>query len=200
MQRIDVLRTFARHRGDSPAVTGPSFGGRMLYGVDHRKATLYNMELSYPSSVCLGLAMSLPTEHVYAIEGDGSMLAGMSTLATIARYSPPNLTILVMNNRSYASTGSVPTATGAGKVDLVAAAKGLGIEHAVAVANDADLDENLKLARTCGGPSFIVAELDPEDVRTSSKSPALPFDIVEATLGFRRDLEDRGLVPTIWAV
>lgn len=200
MQRIDALKTFARHRGDSPTVTGPSFGGRVLYGVDHRRATLYNMELSYPSSVCLGLALSLPTEHVYAIEGDGSMLAGMSTLATIARYSPANLTILVMNNRSYASTGSIPTATGDGKVDLAAAAKGFGIDHAVTVDDEADLDANLKLARTCGGPSFIVVQLDPEDVRTSSKSPALPFDIVEATIGFRRDLEDRGLVPTIWAV
>src|SRR5690606_13660282 len=130
----------------------------------------------------------------------GSMLAGMSTLATIARYSLANLTILVMNNRSYPSTGSIPTATGDGKVDLAAAATGFGIDHAVTVDDDADLDANLKLARTCGGRSFIVVQLDPEDVRTSSKSPALPFDIVEATIGFRRDFEDRGLVPTIWAV
>lgn len=200
MNRIDVLTTFARHRGESPAVCGPSFGGRMLYGVDHRRATIYNMELGYPTSICLGLALSLPTEHVYAIEGDGSMLSGMSHLATIARYNPPNLTVLVINNRSYASTGSVESATGAGKADIATAASGLGIAHAVTVSDVGRLDEELDTARTCGTPSVIVADVEWEDVRTTATSPAFPFDIVEASLGFRRDLEERGLVPTIWSV
>ena len=200
MKRIDVLRTFARHRGESPAVCGPSFGGRMLYAVDHRKATLYNMELGYPSSICLGLALSLPTEHVFAVEGDGSMLAGLSTLATVARYAPPNLTILVINNRSYASTGSLVTATHSDKLDLAAAASQLGIEHTATVTDEHQLDLELAKARTCGSPSVIVANIEWEDVKTTAVSPALPFDIVEAALGFRRDLENRGLVPTLWAV
>ena len=43
MNRRQVLEIFARYRGDAPAITGPSFGGRILYTIDHRPATLYNM-------------------------------------------------------------------------------------------------------------------------------------------------------------
>jgi len=34
----------------------------------------------------------------------------------------------------------------------------------------------------------------------ASEARAMPFDIVEAAIRFRRVLEERGLVPTIWAV
>jgi hypothetical protein len=34
----------------------------------------------------------------------------------------------------------------------------------------------------------------------ASEARAMPFDIVESAIRFRRTLEDRGLVPTIWAV
>ncbi|MGA8228284.1 MAG: hypothetical protein WCA55_17310, partial [Xanthobacteraceae bacterium] len=75
MKRQEVLEIFARHRGDAPAITGPSFGGRMLYAIDHRPATLYNMELGYSAAMFLGVALCLPGERVFVIEGDGSMLA-----------------------------------------------------------------------------------------------------------------------------
>src|SRR4029079_7818397 len=105
---------FARHRGDAPAVTGPSFGGRVLYTIDHRPATLYNMELGYPAAMCVGLALCLPTERVFAIEGDGSMLAGLSVLPTIARYRPRNLVVIVVDNHAYVTTGGIPSATASG--------------------------------------------------------------------------------------
>ena len=118
MKRGEVLEIFARQRGEAPAITGPSFGGRMLYAIDHRPATLYNMELGYSAAMFLGLALCLPDERVFVIEGDGSMLAGIGVLTTIARYRPRNLVILVIDNRAYVTTGSLPTAT-AGVADLV---------------------------------------------------------------------------------
>ena len=109
MKRGEVLEIFARQRGEAPAITGPSFGGRMLYAIDHRPATLYNMELGYSAAMFLGLALCLPDERVFVIEGDGSMLAGIGVLTTIARYRPRNLVILVIDNRAYVTTGSLPT-------------------------------------------------------------------------------------------
>ena len=120
----------------SPAITGPSFGGRILYTIDHRPATLYNMELGYPTAMFLGLAMCLPTERVFVIEGDGSMLAGLSVLTTIARYRPPNLVVIVIDNHAYVTTGGLPTATAnANGTDLVAMAKGAGIEKSFRAAD-----------------------------------------------------------------
>lgn len=199
MNRREVLEVFARHRGDSPAVTGPSFGGRVLHGVAHEPATVYNMELGYPTAMCLGLALALPEQRVFAVEGDGSMIAGMATLTTVARCAPANLVVLVINNRSFASTGAQPTAE-AGPADLVQIARGAGIAESVRVGDIAGVEAALSHAVASPGPHVVVVDVEDEDVRTAGSSQAYPFDIVEAAITFRRTLEDRGLVPTIWAV
>ena len=199
MKRSEVLEIFAHHRGEAPAITGPSFGGRMLYAIDHRPATLYNMELGYSAAMFLGLALCLPDERVFVIEGDGSMLAGIGVLTTIARYRPRNLVILVINNRAYVTTGSIPTAT-AGVSDLVAMAKGAGIEHSWCAKDAKTLAHYMQQVTVEDGPFFIVADVEQEDMASVGKSPAMPFDIVESSIRFRRTLEERGLVPSIWAV
>jgi sulfopyruvate decarboxylase subunit beta len=199
MTRQEVLEIFARYRGESPAITGPSFGGRILYTVDHRPATLYNMELGYPTAMFLGLALCLPTERVFVIEGDGSMLAGLSVLTTIGRYRPRNLVVIVVDNRAYVTTGSVPSAT-AGGADLVAMAKGAGIEKAFRAADLGTFEQCMKRSIAEDGPFFIVADIEKEDMASIGKSKAMPFDIVESCVRFRRTLEDRGLVPPIWSV
>jgi sulfopyruvate decarboxylase subunit beta len=199
VKRQEVLEIFARHRGDAPAITGPSFGGRMLYAIDHRPATLYNMELGYSAAMFLGVALCLPGERVFVIEGDGSMLAGIGVLTTIARYRPRNLVILVIDNRAYVTTGSLPTAT-AGVADLVAMAQGAGIEHAWRAKDATTLAQYMQRATVEDGPFFVVADVEQEDMASVGKSRAMPFDIVESSIRFRRTLEERGLVPPIWAV
>jgi sulfopyruvate decarboxylase subunit beta len=199
MTRQEVFEIFARYRGDSPAITGPSFGGRILYTIDHRPATLYNMELGYPTAMFLGLALCLPAERVFVVEGDGSILAGVSVLTTIARYKPRNLIVLVIDNRAYVTTGSVPSATASG-TDLVAMAKGAGIEKASRAADPGVFEQCMKRAVSEDGPFFIVADIEKEDMAAIGKSKAMPFDIVESCIRFRRTLEERGLVPPIWAV
>lgn len=199
MTRQEVLEIFARYRGAAPAITGPSFGGRMLYTIDHQPATLYNMELGYSAAMFLGLALCLPGERVFVIEGDGSMLAGVGVLTTIARYRPRNLVIIVVDNRAYVTTGSIPTAT-AGVADLVAMARGAGVEKAWRASDPAAFDQCMQRAVAEDGPFFIVADVAQEDMATVGQSRAMPFDIVESSIRFRRTLEERGLVPPIWAV
>ena len=199
MTRQEVLEIFARYRGDSPAITGPSFGGRILYTIDHRPATLYNMELGYPTAMFLGLALCLPTERVFVIEGDGSMLAGLSVLTTIARYRPRNLVVIVIDNRAYVTTGNVPSATASG-ADLVAMAVGAGIEKAFRAGDPGAFERCMKRSIAEDGPFIIVADVEKEDIASVGKSKAMPFDIVESCVRFRRTLEDRGLVPPIWSV
>lgn len=199
MNRREMLEIFARYRGDCPVIVGPGFGGRILYGIDHRPATLYNMELGYPTAMCLGLALALPEERIFALEGDGSMLAGLGVLTTVARYRPRNLVILVIDNRVYATTGAMASATASG-ADLAAIGRGAGLEQVEKVSDTIALERSLRRATSTDGPFLIVADVVPDDPATLGQSPAMPFDIVESAVRFRRTLEDRGLVPPIWAV
>jgi sulfopyruvate decarboxylase subunit beta len=70
--------------------------------------------------------MSLPGEKVVVLDGDGSVLMNLGTLATLARYRPPNLTHVIFDNGSLLSTGGFASHTTSGVTDLAAIARGAG--------------------------------------------------------------------------
>jgi sulfopyruvate decarboxylase subunit beta len=198
MNRRDVIEAFARRRGDAPVIIGPGVSGRMLFEADHRPATIYNMDMGYTVPMCVGLAMALPEQPVYALEGDGSLITSLGVLTTVGRYRPPNLGIIVLDNGVYLTTGALPSATSTG-CDLAGIGRAAGIPHAVAVTTLDDFER--ELARGVdAGPFLIVARVEVQDRPSPGGYRAYSFDIVESAIRFRRDLVERGLVPPIWAV
>jgi thiamine pyrophosphate-dependent acetolactate synthase large subunit-like protein len=77
--------------------------------------------------VGLGLALAKPDRPVLVFTGDGEMLMGLGSLATVAQHKPKNLNIVVLDNEQYAETGMQMTATGFG-TDLAAVAAACGLE------------------------------------------------------------------------
>jgi len=70
----------------------------------------YYMKGAMGSTTPMGLGMALGTNApVTVIDGDGSMLMSLGALATVARESPENLTIVVMDNSEFKTTGGQPT-------------------------------------------------------------------------------------------
>jgi thiamine pyrophosphate-dependent acetolactate synthase large subunit-like protein len=53
----------------------------------------------------LGVALAQPQLPVVVITGDGEMLMGMGSLATVGLQKPGNLTIIVLDNEVYGETG-----------------------------------------------------------------------------------------------
>ncbi len=70
----------------------------------------------------LGVALAQPKLPVVVITGDGEMLMGMGSLATVGLQKPANLTIVVLDNEVYGETGGQASHTAA-TVDLVGVAK-----------------------------------------------------------------------------
>jgi thiamine pyrophosphate-dependent acetolactate synthase large subunit-like protein len=75
--------------------------------------------------VGLGLALAQPSRRVLVVTGDGEMLMGLGSLATIAAARPPNLAIAVMDNGRYGETGAQHSHTALG-TDLAAVAAACG--------------------------------------------------------------------------
>src|SRR3954466_12171204 len=73
----------------------------------------------------LGLALAKPNARVAVITGDGEMLMGLGSLATIGVQAPANLAIVVFDNGLYGETGMQASHTSGG-VDLLAVARGGG--------------------------------------------------------------------------
>ena len=112
----------------------------------------------------LGLALAQPRRRVAVITGDGEMLMGLGSLATIGIQKPRNLAVIVFDNGVYGETGMQPSHTQSG-VDLIAVAGACGIATCLDVREEsalASLAQRLKtLNETLFARVLIAAEEPP---------------------------------------
>jgi len=110
----------------------------------------------------LGLALAQPKLRVAVITGDGEMLMGLGSLATIGVQQPNNLSIVVFDNGFYGETGMQASHTQSG-VDLVDVARGCGIPRVLDIADDAGLRELAELLASAEGPLFARVPITPDE-------------------------------------
>lgn len=84
------------------------------------------------SSHGLGLALGRPDRRVIVLDGDGSLLMNLGSLATIAAANPRNFVHLVCVNGTYEANGNHPL-PGAERLDFAAIAKGAGLADAATI-------------------------------------------------------------------
>ena len=113
------------------------------------------------SMIGLGLALAQPERRVLVLTGDGDMLMGLASLATIATQAPPNLTLVVLDNERHGETGMQPTHT-AHRTGLAAAAAACGFAEARQVADEAGLRAALPLVHEVPGPTFLTVKVKAE--------------------------------------
>ncbi len=188
-----VAEAIAAARDGAIVVTGPGAISGTLWSVADEPGTLYNMELAYAAAVACGIALQRPEEAVIGVEGDGSLLAGIGILATIARYRPANLTVVCLVNGIYGTGDNSVRAQTALGADYGAVAVGLGWDDAlVRRAGDAEaLAGALTTARREPGPWLVLVELDPASHPVSAGRVRPGIDVVEAGVLVRRELARR---------
>jgi thiamine pyrophosphate-dependent acetolactate synthase large subunit-like protein len=111
----------------------------------------------------LGLALARPTRRVLVVTGDGEMLMGLGSLATIAVQAPANLAVVVLDNERYGETGMQATHT-AGPTDLAAVAVGAGIPVVGDIFDQAQLEAALPRIRAEPGPVFFNIKVRAEEL------------------------------------
>jgi sulfopyruvate decarboxylase subunit beta len=126
LDRADVLRLIDAAAPDSPMVLGLGGIAREMLAVAGRKGNHFISldAMGQTVSVALGIALGLERRaapgKVIAIEGDGSLLMGLSVLSTVGHLKPGNLVVYVLDNGVYLATGGQPTASA--DIDLVTVA------------------------------------------------------------------------------
>ena len=148
-----------KHVGDLPIVSnlGPTSDELRVAG--HRSRNFYTYGgMGLCSSIALGMALSTP-EKVISLDGDGSLLMNMGTIATIGREKPANLIVIVWDNEEWGQTGHQPSHTAMG-TDLEHVAQGCGIPRTATVSSEAELEDIFRTALASDGPWFIVAKIE----------------------------------------
>jgi sulfopyruvate decarboxylase subunit beta len=154
MKRIEAIEAIAKAAGDALIICNLGFPSRELYAVADRPENFYMLgSMGMASSIGLGLALALPSRRVIVIEGDGSVLMNLGTLATIANRAPKNYLLVILDNSCYGSTGSQPTCTSM-ETDLAKIAKACG------VLNVKTVDRLEDLTNSISGHGAVVVKVD----------------------------------------
>ena len=134
----------------------------------------------------LGIALAQPKLPVVVITGDGEMLMGMGSLATVGLQKPKNLTIVVLDNESYGETGGQVSHTAA-TTDLVGVAKACGISHVSAMTTMAEVEAFApSLQDVASGPRFASVKIDSANLERvlSSRDGSFILTRIRGSLGF----------------
>ena len=175
---LEATRALMRKAGDDALVV-PSLGnaGLNLFNVGERPGNFYlRNAMGSACSVGLGVAMACPGQPVIILDGDGSLLMNLGSLATEAWRKTPNLIHICWDNRVYQMTGGQPTAT-SGAADLASIAEGAGFARTARVETLAAFEQAIEEALRGEGPWFIHALVKDERAERSPDSPKSPSRI-----------------------
>jgi len=186
LRRREVVQQLLADRGDLLVVTGL---GSTTYDCaaagDHPLNFYLWGAMGGAAMIGLGLAMAQPKRRVLVVTGDGEMLMGIGSLATIAVKRPANLAIAVIDNRSYGETGMQATHTAHG-VDIPGMARAAGFAQATSVEDERALGGAVALLRRAPGPvlaSIRVAAIRDPFALPSRDGTYLKHRFREALLG-----------------
>jgi thiamine pyrophosphate-dependent acetolactate synthase large subunit-like protein len=164
LDRRELVRQLLIDRGDLLVVSGL---GSATYDTaaagDHPLNFYLWGAMGGTAMIGLGLALAQPERRVAVLTGDGDMLMGLGSLATIGVKQPNNLAIVVLDNAHYGETGMQASHTHFG-IDLVAVALGCRFKHARAISRIDEVPDARKLLHTGEGPVLVSARISEEDV------------------------------------
>lgn len=148
---LDVL---ARRRGGEVVV------GTMTANAPWRERSASDRNLAClgfmggASSLALGVALARPDVGVWVLDGDGSLLMQLGSLATIAGAAPANFVHVVFHNGVYETSGAQPLPSQS-QVDFAAMAKAAGYRETAQFHGAEEFDAALDELLAAEGPTLI---------------------------------------------
>ena len=141
-------------------------------GQGHQQDFLTVGSMGHSLAIAQGISAGSPNQIVYCLDGDGSMLMHMGSLAIVGQKKPSNLKHIILNNAAHDSVGGQPTA--AENIDLSVIAGACGYSWTGRAAQIDEIKGKLKEFSQSHGPSFFeikVRKGNREDLGRPKTSP-----------------------------
>jgi thiamine pyrophosphate-dependent acetolactate synthase large subunit-like protein len=188
LHRRAVVAALLKERGATIAVGGL---GASTYDIaaagDHDRNFYLWGAMGGAVMIGLGIALAQPKLPVVVITGDGEMLMGMGSLATVGLQKPANLSIVVLDNESYGETGGQVSHTAA-TANLVGVAEACGIADSRDISTMAEVEAFAKgLQEVNAGPRFASVKIDGANLERvlSSRDGTYIVNRIRGSLGHR---------------
>jgi len=164
LDRREFVRQLLTDRGGLLVVSGL---GSATYDVaaagDHPLNFYLWGAMGGTAMIGLGLALARPDRRVAVLTGDGDMLMGLGSLATIGVKQPKNLSLVVLDNARYGETGMQASATQSG-IDLAAMALACRFRDARTVSRIEEAADIRTLLHTGEGPTLVDARIGEDEM------------------------------------
>jgi phosphonopyruvate decarboxylase len=162
MKRDACLKVLAQHLTDEIVVA--------VYQAAQEWVVIRPSDLNYTftgamgqaSSHALGLALGRPDKRVIVLDGDGSLLMNLGTLATIAATAPRNLVHFVCENGTYEANGGHPI-PGSGVLSFAGMARAAGYPTVHEFDDLSSFEEQLGPILRENGPMFVDLKVEQGD-------------------------------------
>ena len=183
MNRFDLLKLIKKQIRNYHVICNIGYPSQELFKIDDRSNYFYMLgTMGLCSSIGLGLSLSID-EPVIRIDGDGSILMNMNTLATIGNRSPNNFTLLIIDNGSYGSTGDQKTFTNE-KTSLKKVAMGAGCKNVIEC-DGIETPRILSEAIKCTNKSYvIISKVKPGNIEVKP----IPLDPIKIKERFKKNI------------
>jgi len=165
MRRSEALELLAENKGEGISVATMraipdwyDLGAAPDLNLDNRGC------MGAASALGLGIALAQPQRKVYVIDGDGSLLMQLGSLASIAGSGAANFYHFVVVNGVYETSGFQPTPA-SDRLDFAAMALGAGYEAAYEIEDLGVLRERLPAILNQRGPVMIALKVELETSR-----------------------------------
>lgn len=196
LNKEDCLQLIASQRTDEIVVTtmGMSvpWGKLSSHPLDYASV---GSAMGHAADFALGIALARPEKRVIILNGDGSMLMCLGTLATITALNKPptNFLLFVCDNGTYEVTGNQPVPR---SPDLCwgTIAKGVGFQHVYEFDNKNTLESDLPKIWSQSGPLFVSLRIEqahepPPDRWGGFSYPYLQESLATSTHKLRKVLQ-----------
>jgi thiamine pyrophosphate-dependent acetolactate synthase large subunit-like protein len=184
IERSETFAILAEEITDQIVVTGVGSQTTDWMLIKPRPLNLYlRGPMGLSAAVGLGVALAHPDRKVVVLEGDGSLLMGITALSAVALRRPPNLLLVCLDNGIYEAGGCGQTVN-AGHTDFVRIVQGLGIDRASLVTESGALRSSFREHLLTDGPAYLHVSIG---LRKNRPEPT-PFRPAEVKFQFQAAL------------
>jgi thiamine pyrophosphate-dependent acetolactate synthase large subunit-like protein len=125
--------------------------------------------MGHTADLALGIALAQPHRRIVCLNGDGSMLMTLGTLATVVEAGAKNLVLFVLENGSYEITGNQPI-PGAGRLDFPGLARAAGFPRVFSFEDAASFESSVPELLHTEEPVFVGVAMEPGSEGPISRS------------------------------
>ncbi len=118
--------------------------------------------MGHTAGVALGSSIAKKNNRTICIDGDGSLLMHMGSLATVGNYGKKNFKYILLNNHAHESVGNQPT--NSHNINFSLFAKSVGFKNYNLIKNQKNFSSKILNFLNKDGPNFLEIKINSQSM------------------------------------